>query len=60
MVEKRGDLLRVTQDDLSDEAAAEREKKMYANLVKRKERLETWLKSKGVISPKKQEEKKNG
>ena len=58
MVEKRGNFLQITQDDLSDEAAAEREKKMHANLVKRKEELEAWLKSRGIITPKKIGEKK--
>ena len=60
MVEKRGNFLQVTQSDLSDEVATEREKKMYANIVKRKKELEAWLKSRGIITPKKQEEKKNG
>lgn len=58
MVEKRGNFLRVTQDDLSDEVAAEREKKMYANIVKRKKEIEAWLKSRGIITPKKIGEKK--
>jgi len=60
MVEKRGVFLKVTQSDLSDEAMEKRREKMHANLIRRKEELEAWLKSKGVISPKKQEEKKNG
>ena len=53
MVEKRGKFLKVIQSDLSDEAMEKRREKMLANIVRRKKELETWLKSRGIITPKK-------